>query len=124
MSRLDDLIEKTLIEDDEDMASTLLREPGYFEQAFGLFTGRLAWVNWLMMIIQSLIFFVSIWLSFKFFAATTVLEALRWGLPCAVMMLSALTMKMALLPQMTTNRLLLEMRRMELRIERLRSEHD
>jgi hypothetical protein len=33
-------------------------------------------------------------------------------------------MKMALLPQMTTNRLLLEMRRMELRIERLRSEHD
>lgn len=124
MNRLDELIEQSLHEDDEEMGQALMREPGYFEQAFGLFTGRLASVNWLMMIIQTLIFFVSIWMAFKFFASTEVLEALRWGLPCVVLMVSALTMKMALLPQMTTNRLLLEMRRMELRIERLRSEHD
>ena len=121
MSRLDDLIEQTLTEDDEALARELTREPGYFEQALGLFTGRLAWVHWMIMIVQATLFFVGVWMAVNFFHASETLEALRWGLPATVLMLSALIMKTALVPEMTTNRLLLEMRRMELRIERLRT---
>lgn len=122
MNRLDDLIAQTLNEEDQELSRELMREPGYFEQALGLFSGRLAWVHWLIMVIQSVMFFTSAWMAFKFYQSTEVLEALRWGLPSVVLMLAALIMKMALVPEMTTNRLLLEMRRVELRIERLRSE--
>ncbi len=47
-----------------------------------------------------------------------VLTALRWGLPTAVPLLMSLTIKMALWPSIQTNRLMRELKRIELQIAR------
>jgi hypothetical protein len=43
---------------------------------------------------------------------------LRWGLPAAVLLLSGTIIKMALMPRLEANRLLLELKRIELQIAR------
>jgi hypothetical protein len=123
MSDLDKMIAQSLRDTDPDLAE-LSTEPGYFKQAFSLFTGRMAWVHWIMMIAQSALFVVGLWCALNFFQAEQVLDALRWGLPGAVALVFSLTIKSMLVPQMETNRLLMEIKRLELRIERLREEKE
>jgi len=121
MSDLDRMIKDSLDDMDKD-SPELSVEPGYFNQAIGLFTGRLAWVNWLIMGMQIAMFVGGVWCSIELFNATETLAALKWGLTAAVLLIWSLITKMALVPHMETNRLLMEMKRMELRIERLRAE--
>lgn len=123
MSDLDRLIAESLREGDKD-APELSSEPGYFKQAIGLFTGRLAWVHWVIMIAQAVMFVGGVWLAVKFFNAADALEALQWGLPSTVLLIYAAIFKTSLQPQMETNRLLMEIKRLELRIERLRAAED
>lgn len=121
MSDLDRMIEESLREADRD-APTMSREPGYFRQAIALFTGRLAWVHWTIMISQLIMFGLAIYCTVYFFQATETLEALRWGLPATVLFIMSGLWKTALGPEFATNRLLMEMKRLELRIEQLKAE--
>jgi len=57
-----------------------------------------------------------------FFQANDPLLALKTGLPAAVLLVMALVVKTSLTPFMAENRLMLELRRLELRVERLRTE--
>lgn len=115
MSDLDRLIEETLREADRG-APGGRGEPGYFRQAIALFTGRLAWVHWTIMIGQLAFFVAGVWCAVQFFNAATVLDALKWGLPGAVLLVYAAIFKSSLGPQMETNRLLMEIKRLELRL--------
>lgn len=123
MSDLDRMIEDSLREAD-GQSPQLDLEPGYFAQAISLFTGRTAWVHWTIMIVQSLMFIAGAFCAVKFYQADAVVEALRWGLPSVVLLVFAAIFKTALGPRMETNRLLMEIRRVELRIERMRAERD
>jgi len=121
MSDLDKMIAQSLRDTDADLGE-LQTEPGYFRQAISLFTGRLAWVHWVIMIGQIVMFLGGALCAVEFFAAATPLEALQWGLPAAVLLIYAAIFKTSLGPQMETNRLLMEIKRLELRVERLRQE--
>lgn len=121
MSDLDKMIAQSLRDTDPDLAE-LSTEPGYFKQAISLFTGRMAWVHWVIMIGQLTMFVGGVWAASKALNATETLEALRWGLPAVVLLVYAAIFKMSLGPQMETNRLLMEIKRLELRIERLRED--
>jgi len=122
MSDLDRLIADALKDEDDPALAGAEREPGYVAQALALFTGRLAWVHWTIMIAQLAMFAVGAWCAVNFFQAGEVLAALRWGLPGVVLLCYAAIFKSALGPQMETNRLLMEIKRLELRVERLRAE--
>ncbi|WP_421858261.1 DUF6768 family protein [Oceanicaulis sp.] len=121
MSDLDRMIEDSLREAD-GRSPQLDLEPGYFAQALSLFTGRTAWVHWMIMIAQALMFVGGVICAVQFYQADAVMEALRWGLPSVVLLVFAAIFKTALGPRMETNRLLMEIKRVELRIERLRAE--
>jgi len=121
MSDLDRLIKDSLDEMDQDSPELNL-EPGYFNQAIGLFTGRLAWVNWLIMVMQIAMLVGGVWCAIELFQATDTLTAIKWSVPAAVLLIWSLVTKMALVPHMETNRLLMEMKRMQLRIERMRAD--
>lgn len=120
MSDLDRLIEDSLREADRT-GLVPSGEPGYFRQAFALFTGRLAWVHWVMFITQFTMFVLGAVCAWHFFQAETALTALHWGFPAAVLLIFSAIFKTALAPEMATNRLLMEIKRLELRIERLRA---
>jgi hypothetical protein len=121
MSDIDRLIEETLDHEDAALRRALGEEPGFIASAFGMMRGPGAWPRQVMFAAQTVMFFVSVWFAWEFFQAETVLEALRWGLPSAVLMLGALVVKTSMAAFLTEHRLLMEIRRLELRIERMRS---
>ena len=113
MDKLDKLVEKAMREEDRHIVAQT-QELGYFSAAFHLFQGRLAWVAWVIMITQAILFVVGVWCAVHFFGAADVLGALKWGISGAVLILSAFMMKLSFMPQMQANRVLRELKRVEL----------
>jgi hypothetical protein len=111
-------IDEALGAEELELLRGIGEEPGYIEQAVGIFSGRLGWVNAVLMAVQGAAFIGGAWAAWNFFSANDVLAALRWGLPAAVLLLMSLTIKMALWPSIQTNRLMRELKRIELQIAR------
>lgn len=119
MSELDRIIEATLTEEDRAFAARLEREPGYLSQVGGLLSGSLGWVNLLMMIVQAVLFFAGVWCAWQFFQSSDTLMSLRWGLSSATLLIVGALLKIATLwPSLQANRILRELKRLELQIAR------
>lgn len=116
MRDLDNLIGEALDAEERELLRQIGDEPGFVRQALGLFGGRTGWVSVLLMVVQSIAFVAGVWAACNFFLATDALAALRWGLPAAVLLLMALTVKMAMWPTLEANRLMRELKRMQLQI--------
>lgn len=116
MRDLDNLIGEALDAEERELLRQIGDEPGFVCQALGLFGGRMGWVSVLLMVVQSIAFIAGVWAAYHFFLATDALSALRWGLPAAVLVLTALTVKMAMWPTLEANRLMRELKRMQLQI--------
>ncbi len=115
MKQLDDMIEEALRAEDADMLEAL-KEKGYFANALGMFRGPQGWVVWVVMIVQATMFLVGVWCAIRFFGTTDLLPAIRWGISAAVLMIMATNLKMSLAPQMQAERILREVRRLELMV--------
>ena len=115
MRDLDLMIEEALDAEERELLRSL-DEPGFFAQAFGIFGGRTGWANMVMMIAQGVLFVAGVWAAWHFFQAGDPVTQLRWGLPAAVALILATMIKLALLPRMESNRLIRELKRIELQI--------
>lgn len=118
MRDVDELIDEALDAEERELLNRIGEEPGWFSQAFSIFTGRIGWVHIVTMIVQTVLFLVGVWTAWHFFNAGDALTALRWGLPATALILSALMMKLALMPAIHANRLLRELKRIELQLAR------
>lgn len=114
MQDIDRMIEEALDGEEQALFRETAREPGFFDQAFGLLGGPNGWVNVLMMVIQAALFIGGLWAGWRFFEAETALSALHWGLPAAVLVLAALIIKTAMMPEIQANRLMRELKRLQL----------
>lgn len=97
-------IDAAIAAEERELLRQIAQEPGYLAQVGGLFTGRTAWVNLLLVVVQSALFIAGIYAAIGFFGAGDPLAALRWGLPAATLLLMALIVKIAFLPIMHINR--------------------
>lgn len=61
-------------------------------------------------------------MAWKFYQQSEVIDALRWGFPALMFLIVSPVLKMGLMPVMEANRIARDIRRLELRIERLRGE--
>ena len=113
MANIDELIKQALDEQESELLEAA-PAPGYFQLAFGLFRGPLGWMSWLVMGVQSAMFVLGAWFAWRFYGSTDVLEALKWGLSGAVLILGALQLKLSLMPQIQADRVLLALKRLEL----------
>jgi len=114
MDNFDRMMSETLSQEDQKLIEELRQEPGFFEQAFGMFRGSTGWVSWLIMITHGGMFLAAAWMTFQFFDATDSVAQLRWGLPTVVLFITGAVMKTSLGPIMQTNRLVGEIHRLEL----------
>ena len=114
MKDIDRMIEEALDGEDQALFRDTAREPGFFEQAFGLLGGRNGWVNGILVVVQAALFVGGLWAGWRFFEAETVLSALHWGLPAAVLVLMALIIKLGMMPELQANRLMRELKRLQL----------
>lgn len=113
MDKLDKLIEDAL-KDEDRLLYENTKELGYFALGLKQFRGKLGWVTWVIMVVQSTMFFASVWCTVQFFGSIDVLSAVKWGIPAAVLMLAATNLKLSLMPQMQADRILRELKRVEL----------
>ena len=107
MQDIDRMIDEAL----EGENQTLFRET-----ARGIFSGGMGWANAVLMVTQGVIFIAGVWAGWRFFQATDTLSALHWGLPAAVLVLMATILKTALMPVLQANRVMRELKRLELQI--------
>lgn len=113
MRKLDDLIAEALsAEEKEALRDT--EELGWFALGARQFGGKLGWVTWVIMVAQAVLFIGGVWCAIGFFDATDALTALHWGLPAAVLIILATILKTSLMPQMQADRVLRELKRVEL----------
>jgi len=110
----DDKLHAALSAEDEALLKEIGDEPGYFEQAFAMLDGKTAWVTWLILTVQGVMFIAGVWMAWNFFEANQVVTQLRWGLPSVTLLLLSAILKTSLMPVMQSNRILREIRRIEL----------
>ena len=103
------MIGEALVAEERDLLRRIGEEPAYLVQLGGAFTGRLGWVNGAMMLAQIVLFVAGIYAAVQFFTAGDALSAVCWGLPAAVLVIW---------PTIQTNRVLRELKRLELRLAR------
>jgi hypothetical protein len=118
MRDIDTMIDEALQAEERDLLRQMGEEPGFFSQAIGIFSGPTGWANAVMMVAQAILFIAGAWAAYHFFQAGEPVAQLRWGLPAAVLLIVASVMKMALLPRMEANRLMRELKRIELQLAR------
>lgn len=115
MSKLDKLIEEALSAEERDILDQT-KELGWFALGVHQFRGKLGWVSWVIMGAQGALFAVGIWFAWKFTQTTDVLMALKYGLVASTMIILATIMKTSLMPQMQADRIMRELKRVELLI--------
>ena len=116
MRDVDDLIEQALGREEREILASIGEEPGFFGLAFGLLSGRLGWVNILMLAVQALLFLAGAYAAWRFFEAGDAVTQLRWGLPSAVLLILSLMIKTGMWPQIHADRLMRELKRIELQL--------
>jgi hypothetical protein len=121
MQDIDRMIDEALDAEERALLRSL-DEQDFFSQAFGIFRGPTGWTNAVIMGAQAVVFIAGIWATWHFFQAAEPTEQLRWGLPAAVALILATMLKMALIPRMEGNRVMREVKRLELQLARTRQQ--
>ena len=115
MRDLDQMIDEALDAEERELLRTL-DEPGFFKQVFGVFQGPTGWMSIVMMFWQAALFIAGVWAAWHFFGATDQVSQLRWGLPGMLLLIFAAMLKMALVPRLESNRVMRELKRIELQL--------
>lgn len=106
MDNLDKMISDALDGEELEILKKIGHEPSFPAQAIGLFHGRIGWLNGAVLLMHLLFVAGGVYAAWRFFTMREVLDAVRWGLPAAVLLLAALHTRIALIRSMQTNRVI------------------
>ena len=118
MRDLERMIDEALGREESELLRRIGGEPGFFERALGMFGAGVGWMVAFMMFGQAMLFIAGAWAAWMFFEATDPVTELRWGLPSAVLLLASLAVKLSVGPPIHANRIMRELKRLELQIAR------
>jgi len=118
MRDLDKMIDEALGEEESELLRQIGGEPNLLERGLGMFGAGVEWTAWVMMGVQTLLFVAGVWAAWMFFESVEPVAQLRWGFPAAVLLLMSLMIKLAVAPAIHHNRLMRELKRIELQIAR------
>ena len=121
MSKIDDLIKGALSEEDRALLASH-GEPGYLTQAFGLFRGPMASVMWLVYVAAGVSFLFGAYALWQMFGTSDALVAVKWGIASLFLFQLTTLCKSFMGNHMEANRMLRELKRVELQLAMLRSE--
>lgn len=119
MSKIDDLIGKALTEEDRALLASHA-EPGYLSQAFGIFRGPMGWVMWVVNIAAGVAFVGGLYAVWHMFSAANALAAVKWGVGSLFLFQVTTMCKTFMGNHMEANRMLRELKRVELQVSLLR----
>ena len=108
MNNLDDKI-RAALQGDASAA-----EPNLAEEVITVFRGRHRWMHAIVVLVSVALLAVTVWASLRFYHAAVVREQLLWGGLALVALLMISFMKVWFWLEMQTNRVLREVKRVEL----------
>ena len=117
MDDLDRKIEEALSAEDRDLLEQY-GEQGLFGQLFSVYDGKIAGIAILATLITFLLFFGAVYCGWEFFAADAAIDAARWGAGAVMLMVMVGFLKIWFWMRMESNRILREVKRVELQIAR------
>jgi hypothetical protein len=119
MDKFDEMIGQALTAEDRALLASH-GEPGYLAQAFGIFRGPLAWVMWLVYVSALAAFIAGVWAFVRMWGAGDALDAVKWGVAALFAFQITMMCKSFMGNHMESNRLLREVKRVELQVALLR----
>jgi hypothetical protein len=115
MRNVDEILSRAMSAEERDLLARL-PEPGLFGASAALFRGRLGWINLVLMVVQGAAFIAGAYAAWRFFGAADTFAQLRWGLPAAVLLLLSAMLKAMMWPAVQADRVIREVKRLELRL--------
>lgn len=119
MNKIDDLIGRALTEEDRILLASR-GEDGYLKQALGLFRGPMAGVMWVVNVAAGIAFLLGIYAFWNMSGAADAVLAVKWGVGTLLLFQVTTLCKTFMGNHMEANRMLREIKRLELQIALLR----
>ena len=119
MNKIDDMIGKALTEEDRALLASH-GEPGYLAQAFGIFRGPMAGIMWMVNVASGVAAIAALYAIWRMVGASEVLMAVKWGVAALALFQVTSLCKTFMANRMEANRLLRELKRVELQVAMLR----
>lgn len=120
MNDLDRQIQEALDAEDRALMDRF-DEQGLLSQAFSVYQGKQAWIAVIATISMFGIFVAAIYSGWRFFGAEEAMAAIRWGAAAWFFMIMVAFMKVWFWMRMETNRILREVKRIELQVARMQA---
>lgn len=121
MNKLDEMIGRALTEEDRELLARH-GEPGYVAQAFGMFRGPMAWALWVAYVAGAVAFVMGAYAFWQMVTTTDVVAAVKWGVGALLLFQMTTLTKSFMGSHMQANRMLRELKRLELQVALLRAE--
>ncbi len=121
MDKLDQKIMETLEDEEREILEKIGQEQTLPKQALGLFRGKMGWLNAAVLWGHVIFTIGGVYAAWRFFAMTEVLDAVRWGLSAAVLLLAALITRITLIRSMQTNQVLFAVKELKMQVALLAS---
>lgn len=121
MKDIDELIGRALTAEDRALLASHA-EPGYFRQALGTFRGPTGWVVWVVYVMSTAAFVAGLWAMWRLWGSADPTDAVRWGVLALALFQVTMMSKGYLGTRMEANRMLREVKRVELQLSLLREE--
>ncbi|MDP2138937.1 MAG: hypothetical protein Q8J74_13885 [Candidatus Didemnitutus sp.] len=112
MNNLDQKIQAALRQ--QGASAELLDEPNLAEEVFTAFRGRNRVISTIMFVVNILIVVAAVWSAVKFYGAESTQLQLQWGALAMLLIMAASFLKVWFWLEMHTNRVLRELKRVEL----------
>lgn len=121
MNKVDEMIGRALTDEDRALLERH-GEPGYVAQAFGLFRGPMAWVMWVAYVAGAIAFVVGAYALWQMVITSDLLSAVKWGVGALFLFQITTLTKSFMGSHMESNRMLRELKRVELQVSLLRAD--
>lgn len=121
MDKVDELIGRALSDEDRELLAHF-GEPGYVAQAFGLFRGRMGWAIAVAYAAGAIAFVVGAYAFWQMATTGDVLSAVKWGVGALFLFQITTLTKTFMGSHMEANRMLRELKRVELQVALLRQD--
>jgi hypothetical protein len=118
----DQLISQALSAEDQQLLARH-SEPGYIAQALGMFRGPWTWVMGLVYVVATAAFIGAVYALTRMYAAVDALDAVRYGVLGLFLFQFTVLGKQFMGSHLESNRMMRELKRLELQISLLRSNH-
>lgn len=120
MASFDEKMGRALTEEDRALLSAH-GEPGYFKQAFGLFRGPQGWLMWVVNIAAAVSFIAGLYTLSRLLGAQEPVAAIQWGTSTVALFQVTMMCKGFMANRLEANRVMREVKRLELQVSSLRA---